>query len=337
MWLLDRDLWNEVFSTLTKNMLRTILTTLGVIFAIIILILLLGSTTGMINGFEKVFAGTASNSLFVWGQNTSMPYKGFERGRRVEYHMDDIDLLKRQVDEIDIIAPRIQLGNFGGAVTVKREGQSSGSQVYGDYSYIDLVSKKKMVEGRFINKNDVDASKKICVIGLETYELLFDKGISAIGKKISINNIYFTVVGVFKSGNIDFDGENSVVIPFTTFQKSFNSGDTVGWMAILVKPEFRVAVAQEKIKDLLKKKYNIHPDDTRAIGSFDFSQIFEGISAFTLVLQGFAFFVGLFTLLAGVYSQNCKKTNNIRILSTYNICWINWLCHLSRDIILSKF
>lgn len=301
MWLFDRDLWSEVFSTLSKNILRTVLTTLGVIFSIIILVLLLGSATGMINGFDRVFAGKASNSLFVWGQETSMPYKGFERGRPVNYEMDDITMLKKQVEEIDIISPRIELGGFQQAVVVKRDGRTSGSRVFGDFSTIDLVNKKKIVEGRFINLNDVEAGKKVCVIGLETFELLFDKGISAIGKDISINNIYFTVVGVYeKSGDFDFDGENSVIIPFTTFQRSFNSGDDVGWMAILINSKYPVVQAENKIKELLKKKYNIHPEDSRAIGSFDFSQIFTAISAFTMVLKGFAFFIGIFTMLAGV-------------------------------------
>ncbi|MFW2375787.1 MAG: ABC transporter permease, partial [Cellulophaga baltica] len=171
MWLFDRDLWSEVFSTLTKNMLRTVLTTLGVIFAIIILILLLGSATGMINGFDRIFAGKASNSLFVWGQETSMPYKGFERGRPVEYEMDDITMLSKRVEEVDVISPRIELGGFQQAVVVKREGRTSGSRVFGDFSTIDLVNKKKIVEGRFINLNDVNNGKKVCVIGLETYEL----------------------------------------------------------------------------------------------------------------------------------------------------------------------
>jgi len=184
MWLLDRDLWREVFSTLSKNVLRTILTTLGVIFAIIILVLLLGSTTGMVNGFDKVFAGKASNSLFIWGQKTSIPYKGFERGRRVKYEMADVEMLKREVKEIDIISPRIELGGYRQAVIVKRKGKTSGSRVFGDFATISRVNKKQIVEGRFINQNDIDDSKKVCVIGLETYELLFDKGMSAIGKDV---------------------------------------------------------------------------------------------------------------------------------------------------------
>jgi putative ABC transport system permease protein len=301
MKIFDRDLWSEVFSTLSKNVLRTFLTTLGVIFAIIILMLLLGASTGMINGFNKIFAGTASNSMFMWGQSTSMPYNGFERGRGVRFTLDDVELIKKQVPEVEVISPRIQAGNFGGTSTVIRQGKTSGSSVYGDYPTIDLVSKKKIVEGRFINQNDIDHSKKVCVIGLDAYKLLFDKGENAIGESIKINGIYFTVVGIFKANdNINFEGENAVFVPFTTFQKAFNSGNRIGWMAIVVDANKKVAVAEQKIKALLKDKYGIHPKDPRAIGSFDLSQIFTGINAFTLVLQGFSFFIGIFTLLAGV-------------------------------------
>ncbi len=301
MWLFDRDLWIEIFHTLGKNMLRTFLTMLGVIFAMIILVLLLGSANGMSNGFNKLFAGTASNSLFVWGQSTSEPYKGFERGRRIRYKLEDANILKTQIPEIEVLAPRIELGNHRGTVTVYRNGQTSGSAVYGDFPEIDNITKKKLVEGRFLNQTDIEGSKKVCVIGEETYKLLFDKGEKAIGQDIRINGIYFSVVGIYKpNNNINIDGENAVFIPFTTFQKAFNSGDRMGWMAIAVEESTPVPVVEKQIKDILKAKYDIHPDDERAIGSFDLSEIFNNITAFTTVLKGFSFFVGIFTLLAGV-------------------------------------
>jgi len=301
MWLFDRDLWIEIFHTLGKNMFRTFLTMLGVIFAMIILVLLLGSANGMSNGFNKIFAGTASNSLFVWGQQTSEPYKGFERGRRIRYKIEDAEILKRQIPEIEVLAPRIELASHRGTVTVYRNGRTSGSAVYGDYPEIDDITKKKLVEGRFLNQTDIDESKKVCVIGEETYKLLFEKGEKAIGQDIRINGVYFSVVGMYKpNNNINIDGENAVFIPFTTFQKAFNSGDRMGWMAIAVEPNTKVAVVEKQIKDILKAKYDIHPKDERAIGSFDMSEIFNNINAFTTVLQGFSFFVGIFTLLAGV-------------------------------------
>lgn len=301
MWLFDRDLWIEIFHTLGKNMFRTFLTMLGVIFAMIILVLLLGSANGMSNGFNKIFAGTASNSLFVWGQQTSEPYKGFERGRRIRYKIEDAEILKRQIPEIEVLAPRIELASHRGTVTVYRNGRTSGSAVYGDYPEIDDITKKKLVEGRFLNQTDIEESKKVCVIGEETYKLLFEKGEKAIGQDIRINGVYFSVVGMYKpNNNINIDGENAVFIPFTTFQKAFNSGDRMGWMAIAVEPNTKVAVVEKQIKDILKAKYDIHPKDERAIGSFDMSEIFNNITAFTTVLQGFSFFVGIFTLLAGV-------------------------------------
>ncbi|MHA7830938.1 MAG: ABC transporter permease [Flagellimonas sp.] len=301
MWILDKDLWIEIFHTLGKNMLRTFLTMLGVIFAMIILVLLLGSANGMSNGFNKLFAGTASNSLFVWGQSTSEPYKGFERGRRIRYKIEDADILKKQIPEIEVLAPRIELGSHRGIVTVYRNGQTSGSAVYGDFPEIDNITKKKLVEGRFLNQTDIEGSKKVCVIGEETYKLLFDKGEKAIGKDIRINGVYFSVVGIYKpNNNINIDGENAVFIPFSTFQKAFNSGDRMGWMAIAVEENTPVPFVERQIKSILKAKYDIHPDDERAIGSFDMSEIFNNITAFTTVLKGFSFFVGIFTLLAGV-------------------------------------
>ncbi|MEC4264313.1 ABC transporter permease [Muricauda sp. SYSU M84420] len=282
-------------------MFRTFLTMLGVIFAMIILVLLLGSANGMSNGFNKLFAGTASNSLFVWGQSTSEPYKGFERGRRIRYKLEDADILKRQIPEIEVLAPRIELANHRGTVTVYRNGQTSGSAVYGDFPEIDNITKKKLVEGRFLNQTDIEHSKKVCVIGEETYKLLFDKGDKAIGEDIRINGVYFSVVGIYKpNNNINIDGENAVFIPFTTFQKAFNSGDRMGWMAIAVEENTPVPFVESQIKSILKAKYDIHPDDERAIGSFDMSEIFNNITAFTTVLKGFSFFVGIFTLLAGV-------------------------------------
>ncbi|MGB5820602.1 MAG: ABC transporter permease [Saonia sp.] len=301
MWLFDRDLWREVFNTLGKNMFRTFLTMLGVIFAMIILMLLLGSANGMSNGFDKVFAGTASNSLFIWSQRTEEPYKGFERGRRINFRIEDASIIKKQIPEIEVLAPRIELGSHRDVVTVYRKGRKSGSTVYGDYPAIDNITKKRLVEGRFLNQTDIDESKKVCVIGEETYKLLFDKGERAIGKDIRINGVFFRVVGIYKpNNNINIDGENAVFMPFTTFQKAFNSGDRMGWMAIAVNSDTKVPVVEEKIKKLLKAKYDIHPEDERAIGSFDMSEIFNNISAFTMVLKGFSFFVGIFTLLAGV-------------------------------------
>lgn len=301
MNIFDKDLWDEVFGTLNKNLLRTFLTTLGVIFAVLILVVLLGVTRGLSNNFDVAFKGTATNSMFLWAQSTSMPFRGFEKGRNIRFTLEDAEILKKQVPEIDILAPRISLGNYGQSTTVRRAGRSSGSNVYGDYPAIDGIFKKNLVEGRFLNGRDILEARKVCVIGLDAYKLLFDRGEKAIGQYIEVNGVYVMVVGVFKSDpNVRFEGENIVYLPFSTFQKAFNSGNRVGFMAIKVQDDYPVSMVENRVKAILKSKYSIHPDDPRAIGSFDLSKIFDAISAVTIGLQGFSFFIGLFTLLAGV-------------------------------------
>jgi len=298
MWIFDKDMWIEIMNTLTKNLFRTFLTMLGVFIAMIILLLLLGATAGLTNGFNDIFAGTTTNSLFVFGGSTSEPYKGFERGRTISFTTDDVELIKKQIPEIDVMAPRVGLG---GGVQVYRNGQSSGSSVNGDYPEIDDVTKKRIVRGRFLNQNDINETRKVCVIGQEAYEILFETNEDPLGQSVRVNGVYFTVVGVFKKNErIDIDGENVVFVPFTTFQKTFGSGNRVGFMAMTIFPEYKVPPVEEKIKEILKRKYSINPIDDRAIGTFDLSQIFEGISVFTTALKWFSIFIGGFTLLAGV-------------------------------------
>ena len=74
--LFERDTWQEIFGSISKNRVRTIITMIGVLWGIFIFITLSGTAKGLDNGFEKAFASISSNSLFVWGQYTSLPYKG---------------------------------------------------------------------------------------------------------------------------------------------------------------------------------------------------------------------------------------------------------------------
>ena len=82
-FLFERDTWQEIYESLSKNKLRTVITMIGVWWGILLLIVLLGAARGMKNSFDRQFNNFATNSVFIWGQSTSMPFKGFQEGRRV--------------------------------------------------------------------------------------------------------------------------------------------------------------------------------------------------------------------------------------------------------------
>ena len=65
-FLLDRDTWQEIFGSISKNKTRTIITVIGVLWGIFIYITLSGSAKGMDNGFDKAFENVAINSMFLW-------------------------------------------------------------------------------------------------------------------------------------------------------------------------------------------------------------------------------------------------------------------------------
>ena len=110
--ILDKDTWQEIFGSIAKNKTRTIITVIGVLWGIFIYIALSGAAKGLDNGFEREFENIAKNSMFVWAQNTSIPYDGFKIGRKITLKVSDMEYLKRQVPEIEYVAARNATGVF---------------------------------------------------------------------------------------------------------------------------------------------------------------------------------------------------------------------------------
>lgn len=95
-FLFKSDTWQEIFSSISKNRVRTLLTVVGVLWGIFVYIAMSGAAKGLDNGFERQFETVAMNSLFAWSQSTSKPYKGFRTGRRIQLRLGDIDVLKKE-------------------------------------------------------------------------------------------------------------------------------------------------------------------------------------------------------------------------------------------------
>lgn len=296
-FLLDRDTWQEVFDSLSKNKLRSVLTMVGVWWGILLLIGLLGSARGLENSFNRLFGSFATNSVFVWGQSTGKPFKGFQEGKEVRLSLTDAKKIEENVEGIEFVLPRSQRRK-----NITRNFLSGSFQTAGDYPLLDKLQKKKLIHGRFINQNDIDDRKKVAVISEGTYEQLFKKDEDAIGQYIEIDGINFKVVGLFENGNVNMGPTTDVHVPFTTFQQVYNRGDRIGWMMITGKPEFNIKQIEEDAKLLLKNINDIHPEDKRAFGSFNLGKEFAKMTGFLTGMQFLTWFVGIATLIAGVFA-----------------------------------
>ncbi len=120
--IFDRDTWQEIFGSISKNKTRTIITVIGVLWGIFIYITLSGAAKGLDNGFERAFKNIAKNSMGFWAQRTSIPYDGFKIGRQPVMKLEDVKYLKDRVSGIQYISPTNSLGAFGGtAPTISKK------------------------------------------------------------------------------------------------------------------------------------------------------------------------------------------------------------------------
>lgn len=298
------DTWQEIYHSLRNNKLRTFLTMIGVGWGMFLFVALLGAAKGMENGFDKIFSGFATNSIFLWAQNTTIPYDGFAKGRKMNLHLSDLEMLPRKIQEIDYISPQNSRGNFGSpGESFSRNGKKATYTLTGDYPIGNKISQKKLIYGRYINDADVTGSKNVIVIGEEIYKNFFDakKNENPLGKLVNVKGIFFHVIGVFraKQGGGP-ENDQSAYIPLSTFTKMYNDGDKVGFFAIVSKPDADLSIVEEKVKSELKQKYHVSPEDTNAFGSFNLGKEFKKLTGFLTGMQLLTIIVGTLTILAGV-------------------------------------
>lgn len=300
--MFDSDKWQEIFSSLSKNKLRTFLTAFGVFWGIFMLIIMLGSGNGLRNGVIGSFAGDATNSVFIWTQRTSIPYAGLPKGRWFNMKNEDMEALLNEVPGLEHLAPRNQLRGYRGGNNVSHGTKSGTFSVMGDYPQISAINPMDIIEGRFLNNLDIEEKRKVVVIGTNVRDVLFGQE-DPINKNVKINGVYFKVIGVWKSKKTGGQAERdtqTLFIPFTTFQKAFNYGNIVGWVAATAKPTTNAIVVEEDIMKVLKRRHKVAPEDDRAFGSFNAQEAFDRFNGLFNGISMLIWVVGTGTLIAGI-------------------------------------
>ena len=301
--IFDADTWDEIFESISKNRTRTIITSIGVFWGIFIYIALAGSATGLENGFDDAFSGLSKNSMGIWVQGTSIPYKGFEEGRFFPFRLSDVDYLKDRVPEIEYISPGLQAGPFSGSPPLVTRGiKSDNFNLFGNFPTQANISVIKIYDGgRYINDEDIKYERKVAVIGEGTQERLFDQDEDPVGQNIIINDVNFKVVGVEKfSEGQGFGSDSDITIPYTTFARMYNRGDRFFFMFLSGYDYVNPKNLEETVLDNLKVLKTVSPDDDRAFGTFNIGSLFESIIKFSSGMIFLSLVVGIATIFAGV-------------------------------------
>jgi len=226
--MFDLDKWQEIYSTISKNKLRTFLTGFSVAWGIFMLIILLGSGYGLENGVRKEFEDDAANTIWVNQGVTSMSYKGYKPGRFIQFTNEDYDRTK-PLKDVEHISGRFTIWE-NNTLSYKNEyGSFDIFCIHPDYGVVESLNP---VKGRFLNDIDVEETRKVTSIGRLVDEALF-KGEDPLGKYIHVAGIPFKVVGVFDDPGGDRD-LSRIYIPISTAQMIFNRGNRLGTMSMTI-------------------------------------------------------------------------------------------------------
>ena len=296
---IDIDTYREILDTLTRNKSRSFLTGFGVFWGVFMLVALMGGGQGVKQLLNENFEGFATNSAIVWAQPTTKTYKGFAKGRYWTMVYKDVERLKRQVPELDAVAPMLQ--SFSGtAVYGDRKSSVSPQGTTPDYQ---LINQPKIYYGRYLNEMDMAQRRKVCVIGKKVYKELFPGGGDPCGRSIRIDGIYYHIVGVDynMSGGISMGGEagSMVTIPITLMQQAYNRGNTIDMIAVTGKTGVVMSTLAPKMRSVIARAHTIDPNDEKGVMVFNTEVLFQLLDNMFRGVNFLIWLVGLGTLLAG--------------------------------------
>ena len=302
MRLFDTDQWEEIFDSLSKNRSRTFLTAFGIFWGIFMLILLMGGGRGLETMLGHNFAGFASNSGFIFAENTGKPYKGFRQGRRWSLELSDVDRVRNSIAGVEVVTPLEQ--NWGSSAMA--DNHTCRVTVTGEYPDYARVDDPKIKFGRRLNDVDNRQRRKVCVVGTRIVEELFPelgKDADPCGRFIQVDGVYYRIVGVSgkSAGGINIGGnaQTMVHMPFLTMQQTYNRGNSVGALALTALPGYKMSDVQERAEQLLKRVHMIHPEDTQAVMKLNTEAVFGMIDSLFSGVSILVWMIGLGTLLAG--------------------------------------
>ncbi|MDO3694572.1 ABC transporter permease [Wenyingzhuangia sp. chi5] len=295
--MFDRDLWREIFQSISKNKLRSILSGFTITFAILIFTLLFGISNGLQNTFASFFVNRTPNAIQIYPGRTAIPFKGMKSGRKIQLSNNEVDHIKeKNNDKVKFISAKIYK-SFNVSYEHNRNNYSVNA-VQPDHQFIDTY---ELSEGRFINITDAHKKEKTAVIGRLVKDDLF-KNKEAIGKYINLQGINFKVIGVFEKEGDD-NAERVIYIPLSTAQSLYANNNYVDQIELTYNDNMsydEIISFSNSLEEQLKELLLISPKDQSALWISNVAESMKSTNMMMMVLTVLIFFIGFGTLIAGI-------------------------------------
>jgi putative ABC transport system permease protein len=279
---------------------RMLLTLIAILWGTMSIMLLLAYGEGMKIQFAKNIKGLGEGIVIVWGGQTSKPFMGFGKGRRISLHPEDVDYLRSRMPELKVVAGEyIRWG-----APVRYEKKMINERINGLYpEYKTIRNFIPEMGGRMIDQIDMDLRRRVAFLGNDSKDRLFGPEMpvtDVVGKIIYIYDTPYTVVGVMKPkmqmSSYQGQDEDVIAIPATTFHTLL--GDPYLDNLLYVPRDLNnMKAVEQRVFEVMGAKYKFDPTDDRALSTWDIVEETKTTDAIFIGIQIFLGIIGALTLL----------------------------------------
>jgi len=306
--MIIKDIFNETFSAITVNKVRSGLTMLGIIIGI-------GSVIAMVS-IGQGAQGTIESSIQSIGSNLVMVMPGMQRGIGQQVSAgrgsaSTLTLADAEAIANDITLAKAVAPDISRRYQVTAKGKNTNTQVIGTVPAYTEARNVQIDVGSFISEQNVQGLSKVAVLGPTTRDDLFGEDVDPTGKTIRINKIDFKVIGMTKSkGGSGFGSQDDMIyIPITTAERFLSGSDAVSTISISAMDAGSMTEMQQQISDLLLQRHNISDPtlaDFQIMNQQDIVATASSVTnTFTILLASIA---GISLIVGGIGIMNMMLT-----------------------------
>ncbi len=294
-WLVNISI---AMTALRTNLMRSILTTLGVMIGVFAVTLAVGVGSGAQVSVLESINSLGSNMAILFPQPDSEGGRStFERGRLTTR---DARAIEREISGVVDVAPQLR-----SSVTIITSGNTASTSAIGATPAYGLVSNINAESGRFINEADVRTAARVVVLGPSVAEKLYGD-FDPVGETVRINRVPFKIVGILESKGSSFGNDNDdiAIMPISTVRQRF-VGDTLAGpddlhvLFVGFQDGIELSTAKREMTELLRDRYRVRDRDGNPFTIRTTEEFIQQTSQVTGIFQTVLVAIASISLLVG--------------------------------------
>jgi putative ABC transport system permease protein len=286
-------IWNALLLALReirRNILRSCLTTLGIVIGIAAVIIMVTVGNGVTAKVSEQISSLGSNLLMVRAGARGLT------GTAVKlFSLDDAKAINQQISHLNAVAP-----SASKSTTVIFGNKNWSTTVTGMTEPYFIAGNWVVREGRAFNDSELRSGAMSCIIGNTVWKELFEEQ-AALGSKIRLNSLSCIVVGILKAKGQAFgrDQDDTILIPLRAFQRRIAGNLDIGMISVSVDEGYTTEKVQKQVQQLLRDRRHIAGNEDDDFFILDTKEIAATLTGTTKILTSLLGSVAAVSLLVG--------------------------------------